>query len=768
MTFSLVNNPIWYLVKRNGEPAAGGKLFITLANNKSQPSPFYKDSGGLDPWPNPIVFGDSSATQGQFYGEDGVLYYLRAVDADNNELWTVDNFLPPAASGGSPTINYFDNVNYFRNSDFRDNFFPGTTKNMQAITAETQVAAGGWAFKKNNTSGTDSIGFVKFTAGQTDVPLDPLYYINYICTGTGTSEAKYIRYRFPNVYTFAGEAISIALQGISTSTSTITIDCLQHFGTGGSPAIDVPTPLTTVPLTATWTRYEKNNLIIPSISGKGIGTNDDSYLEIRFGLPANVTCNIGLTQLQIELGTTVQQYEYEDHYLGRYRTTGGELPGINIGSLTGQTDYMTPEFNPEGGMTLYGGAVPVGSIIMHCTDTDPAGYIKANGSTHNLIGTDKAYTRLHDVIGQRYGVGDDGYYFFYAKTTTTVSDDTIYATTSDGGVSSAPVDDGSGFTFTVEETGKVATLNLALYRFTSVNVNHVLFQCKDGNGAFVYGALHSAPTVGNVSGLVLESYIEGTSFISPSFRFSFPASSLITGGHYFLIANTSISYYVWYKKDGVGTDPAIAGKTGIEVNVLTGDSNFVVAQKTLDSIAGRSRVKITCLAESAITAGNGFDIFNGTEALRVWYSIGGTGTKPAEPTSKLLLEIALTGGETATQVAAATQTAMSAIQFQVPDLRGLFPRFADLGSTVDPDANTRYSSDRTQNTTEGNYIGSKQDMSIQSHRHEPESGSGFLVYGAGSGAEGGGGSVGGNDYTSFVGDKETRPTNVYLAAYIKY
>jgi hypothetical protein len=67
--------------------------------------------------------------------------------------------------------------------------------------------------------------------------------------------------------------------------------------------------------------------------------------------------------------------------------------------------------------------------------------------------------------------------------------------------------------------------------------------------------------------------------------FVFPAASDITGGQFFTIKNAldAISYYVWFKVDGVGADPAPGG-TGILVSVASGDSSSVVASSAASAI----------------------------------------------------------------------------------------------------------------------------------------------------------------------------------------
>lgn len=62
------------------------------------------------------------------------------------------------------------------------------------------------------------------------------------------------------------------------------------------------------------------------------------------------------------------------------------------------------------------------------------------------------------------------------------------------------------------------------------------------------------------------------------------AASAIPAGAYFNIYSSTTQFYVWYKKDGVGTDPAVVGATGIQVDILAADTNTIVATKTQETI----------------------------------------------------------------------------------------------------------------------------------------------------------------------------------------
>lgn len=62
------------------------------------------------------------------------------------------------------------------------------------------------------------------------------------------------------------------------------------------------------------------------------------------------------------------------------------------------------------------------------------------------------------------------------------------------------------------------------------------------------------------------------------------AASAITTASYFNTFGTVESYYVWYKKAGVGIDPAIVGRKGIEVDLAGTETPTQVASATLIAI----------------------------------------------------------------------------------------------------------------------------------------------------------------------------------------
>lgn len=92
--------------------------------------------------------------------------------------------------------------------------------------------------------------------------------------------------------------------------------------------------------------------------------------------------------------------------------------------------------------------------------------------------------------------------------------------------------------------------------------------------------LHASNTAADVSLIVQCALNSGGQYLVET-----NAGSAITQNSYWTFGNGGDNYYVWYNKDSAGTDPAPGGFTfGIEVKILTADTNAQVATKTLTAI----------------------------------------------------------------------------------------------------------------------------------------------------------------------------------------
>jgi hypothetical protein len=76
--------------------------------------------------------------------------------------------------------------------------------------------------------------------------------------------------------------------------------------------------------------------------------------------------------------------------------------------------------------------------------------------------------------------------------------------------------------------------------------------------------------------------------IANPFVWTITINSAPLASQYFLYSSgpsdTGTEYYGWYRVNGVGTDPAIGGRTGIMIDILSTDSVNAIAQKTADAV----------------------------------------------------------------------------------------------------------------------------------------------------------------------------------------
>lgn len=88
------------------------------------------------------------------------------------------------------------------------------------------------------------------------------------------------------------------------------------------------------------------------------------------------------------------------------------------------------------------------------------------------------------------------------------------------------------------------------------------------------------------------------------------AASSLSGGEYFSISSSTTDYYVWYDINGASSDPAISGRTGIEVDISAGDTAEVVAAATQAAIDAQADF-------DALVSGAAVTIASGGEAIEV-------------------------------------------------------------------------------------------------------------------------------------------------------
>jgi hypothetical protein len=199
-----------------------------------------------------------------------------------------------------------------------------------------------WYTNLDGTSTTD----VAITAG----PIAPLSdngaqnYLTHQVTvaGTGGTIRNFVQH-IEGVWTLSDQTVTVSGWLVAdTNGRQVTVTATQVFGTGGSPSANVAaTPASvTWTLTTTWTRYTAT-FQVPSVAGKTIGSSNDSYLAIVFGLPLNTAMTISFAGMQCEEGPVATPLEVrpnavEKQMCLRYYQIGS-IAHWSIASAAGET-----------------------------------------------------------------------------------------------------------------------------------------------------------------------------------------------------------------------------------------------------------------------------------------------------------------------------------------------------------------------------------------------------------------------------------------------
>lgn len=184
-----------------------------------------------------------------------------------------------------------------------------TTPTSNVYTADR------WNVTYDGTIGTFTLSQQLFSLGQTAVPGEPAFYLQWNQTVAGsTSTIRTIQQRIESVRSFAGQTCTLSFWAQTDIARNITPTLTQVFGTGGSPSGVVATVGSVCSCTNTWTKFTQT-FTIPSITGKTLGTTYGSdFLQLNFQLPINTTMTINISQVQLELGSIPTPFEKRPLY----------------------------------------------------------------------------------------------------------------------------------------------------------------------------------------------------------------------------------------------------------------------------------------------------------------------------------------------------------------------------------------------------------------------------------------------------------------------
>lgn len=346
IAYNLAPNGRWSAREVTGKSAVFGKVF-TWRNQTRIDKSTYQDPAGLVENTNPVDL-DSSGCANIYWADDE--YYSIAVYAANGqEIYTEDNYpvIGSGGGGGDIVINEtFENVvlnNQFLrwgNNDFNKD---ATSTTVYTRLGLNDTIADCWTFQRSNTNTANIVSQLQFNVGQSQVPGNPINYLNFQCTnvGAGAETYKTIYQAYPSAQLFSNTEISFSIWAMSPTSDPLDIHITQYFGAGGSPV--VITPVVTATLTADWTQYT-GQITVPSVAGKVFGTNGDDAFLLSIGLPLNAVANSSFSAVQLNEGNelvTLTTTTVPDQLLRNTQTalspyqTGDYLLSISSAPRTG-------------------------------------------------------------------------------------------------------------------------------------------------------------------------------------------------------------------------------------------------------------------------------------------------------------------------------------------------------------------------------------------------------------------------------------------------
>lgn len=781
----------YFVDKTTGLPLAGGKVYFYSDINRADFKDIFKLSGSPPNYsytalPNPSTLSAVGTFQDELgnnilpyyfpFDADGNIenYYIEVYDSDGVLQFTREGF--PNIASQSSNIDIANAVNYIPNGQFllhsdiladQLNKFP-----VGRITKPiTDIAQGGWTFERSvGTSSIDNVTFFRYGQYIEDPTASPRFAVQVVCSSPDISIVeKGLRIKFNDVNKFASETNQIYTLAFNASTFNsgdfvLGFRIIKFFGTGGSPSPTQIIPVTTFNITSTENLFQVQ-FTFGSNSGTNVGINNDDYVQLDFSFPTNLGFGMQATDFMLLIGainvTEFQQTTDRD-FVSR------SLPTL-VPNYDGSSYALAQMTGPAGN---YYDEDSVGDIASNPIRTTKKGYLLCDGAQYLTYGVDAAtgvpYSRLQSALYDSVAnmpLFGTGLHFFTSALNLpgNVSyTDRITLSNNSAGVV-LPVSDGStptGFSFSSIHVGIPSYgVDSFLYNGSSlINIDSFsIWNMQDGAVAVT--------TVGT-SGFSLNALFDRTGSTLVRNVSALEAINATTlAGKYFTFDVVGTAYYVWYKVDGVGTDPAVSSRTGILVNLSSTDTAGFVSLKTSMAIRGFEVNEVIFTPASSINPGSFFNVytFGGlSNYYYIWYRVDGAGTDPI-PTGGIGIMVDVLSSDSVTNVQTKTSIAINKFMFAVPDYRGQFLRCLEP-NPLRYDSGPRFSLYNPQ--LSGAALGTFEMDNNLSHDHS------YVATAGSIGLQGGVNIVNlvspsGLSLTNFSGGAESRPYNSAVNFFIK-
>lgn len=205
----------------------------------------------------------------------------------------------------------------FRNKLINGNFDFWQRGTSLTSAAAFRLLADRWICQSQGT--TYTAAQQAFSAGQTDVPGEPVYFIRQAVTSVaGVNNFCNIVQKIENVRTSAGDQVTVSFYAKADAAKSIAVELVQDLTGMGSPV--VRTYVGQAALTTAWKRFVFT-ATLPSLVGQTLGAASVSYLALQFWMDSGTnyqayTGNLGqqsgtfdFARVQMEEGSVATDFE---------------------------------------------------------------------------------------------------------------------------------------------------------------------------------------------------------------------------------------------------------------------------------------------------------------------------------------------------------------------------------------------------------------------------------------------------------------------------